>query len=82
MGGAKVSRWGEIARKAGLHDPHAKLRGVWQTMNRAEKSYLVKAAGLSEGTVLDQVISAGKAEQLKAAIRRASAWAKKLDVGV
>lgn len=74
--------WQGIAQQAGIYDPHAKLRNVWHAMKSAEKTYLVKAAGLPEGTVLTQILNDGQAEQLKSAIRRASSWAQKLEKGI
>ena len=74
--------WEGVARKAGLHDPHARLRQLWLTLREGERMYLVKAAGLPEGTVLNQVLNDGQAEQLKSAICRASSWAQKLEKGI
>ena len=44
--------------------------------------YLIKAAGLPEGTVLNQVIKEGHAKELVRAIERASKWAQKLKEGI
>lgn len=71
--------WGGIARKAGLYDPNATLRSLWATLNNAEKRVLVQSANLPPNTVIQQILQDEAAEKIKAAIRRASSWAQKLE---
>lgn len=88
MGTTKLTKngnpmsWEGVARKAGLYDPHTRLRQLWLTLREGERMYLVKAAGLPEGTVLNQVIKEGHAKELVRAIERASSWAQKLKEGI
>lgn len=76
----KPRSWGAVARATGLHDPHARLRAVWQSMNYAEKIIILKSAGLPPETRLQSILSDSQAELIKAAIVRASEWAQRLGV--
>ena len=74
--------WGGVARQAGLHDPNARLRGLWQQMTNGEKLYLVAAAGLPKSTALNDILKEPHAEAIRAAIRRASRWAELLQENI